>query len=279
MSFIYEESAYMLEITLKELQKIELAMLLDFDRVCRKHNLRYSLAYGTLLGAVRHKGYIPWDDDIDIMMPREDYETLLTLADEQYEDGYEVWEHRKTEGYVHPIAKMVNTKTVLVEKLNIDKVKPLGVYLDIFPLDKISNDKTEQTALYNRCLKNAQHLAFSVLRFRKTGNPIKNIFKIIILAYYHLRGPRPYLKTLDKIINECDVLQNNLLKVIVFPEQLENAINGNEFDDLCELEFEGHYLYAIRNYDQWLTSSYGNYMQPPTEEHRVRTHDTITYWK
>ncbi|MEG2800856.1 MAG: LicD family protein [Longicatena sp.] len=269
----------MQELTLKELQQLEFEMLIDFDHVCRAHKLRYSLFYGTLLGAVRHQGYIPWDDDIDVVMPRDDYEKLLALPKEVFHKDYEVWEHRKTQGYVHPIAKLVNTKTKLIEKLNIDTIKPIGVYLDIFPADKVPSSTKQKDELYQKCLSISQRRAFSVLAFKGSRNIIRNIMKKGALAYYHHKGAMYYLKKWDAIVEECKVLESDTLKVIAFPEIVPNEICESEFNDLIELTFEDGKFLSIRDYKRLLKANYGDYMQLPKEEERVSNHDTFACWK
>ena len=99
-----------------EVKKIELQLLLKFDELCKKHDLQYSLCGGTLLGAIRHKGFIPWDDDIDVMMPRDDFEKLLKLEKTQASDQVEKLVSWKSGKSIYPFIKMINTKTVLKEK-------------------------------------------------------------------------------------------------------------------------------------------------------------------
>ena len=121
------------QITSLELRRIQLDLLIAFDKFCAANELHYSLDYGTLLGAVRHQGFIPWDDDIDISMPRPDYDRFLSLT----KNGLGIYEVRSgeyTPGYFYPIAKMIDPRTILVEH-TIGDAHIMGVYLDIFPLD------------------------------------------------------------------------------------------------------------------------------------------------
>lgn len=126
----------MKEINTVELKRIELDILKYIKTQCEKYNLRYYLAYGTLLGAVRHKGFIPWDDDIDIHMPREDYDKLIELEYNNPDSKYKLLSPKYNKDYYYSFAKMVDNETIL-EETGLKQIKELGVYVDIFPLDYI----------------------------------------------------------------------------------------------------------------------------------------------
>ena len=124
----------MKRISFEEAKRVELDILLHVAKFCDEHGLRYFLAYGTLIGAVRHKGFIPWDDDIDIQMPREDYEKLLELYPKENTDEKYFLLAPEMKGAHHPYAKIIDTRTVKKE-LGAKKNNPLGVDIDVFPLD------------------------------------------------------------------------------------------------------------------------------------------------
>ena len=124
--------------TVEELQKIELEILKYIDKVCKENNLTYFLAYGTLIGAIRHKGFIPWDDDVDIQMPRDDYNKLCDILKE--ENGrYKLLDHKEGLGYIYPFAKVIDSNTRLIET-GLTETVNMGVYIDIFPIDGTPND-------------------------------------------------------------------------------------------------------------------------------------------
>lgn len=119
------------ELTLDEMKAVELGILKKFDSICKENGLEYSLAYGTMLGAIRHKGFIPWDDDIDVFMKREDYEKLLKL---KYDDGdFEIKSYRYSKNYYFLYSKMVDKRTYICEDWRAEK--DMGLFVDIFPLD------------------------------------------------------------------------------------------------------------------------------------------------
>ncbi len=136
---------------MREIKEIELKILIEFDRLCKENNLTYYLAFGTLLGAARHGGFIPWDDDIDVMMPRDDYERLLVGFNEwSQSDCYELKVY--SDGYsIYPFAKMVNNRTVVTENFTRCEFK-IGVWMDIFPLDNVNKDDRELFKKEKECL-------------------------------------------------------------------------------------------------------------------------------
>ena len=133
------------------LKKVELDILICFDRICRENSLRYSLAYGSLLGAVRHKGFIPWDDDIDVIMPRADYEKLLKL--DNIGENMKIFHFRNSD-YFYPFAKMCDIRYKLFESYRPEKC--LGPYIDIFPLDYLPDDKRKRDKIVKSAKKNAK---------------------------------------------------------------------------------------------------------------------------
>ena len=122
----------MKDISLEELRKIQISILDEFSIFCEENKLNYLLTGGTLIGAVRHKGFIPWDDDIDVAMPRADYERFLSSFNVE---GYRIITPYNNEKYVYPFAKLVNSKTRIIEHTDTDS--DLGIYIDIFPIDYI----------------------------------------------------------------------------------------------------------------------------------------------
>ena len=147
------------ENVLKKVQKEELDILVFFDAFCRQHNLRYSLAYGSLLGAVRHKGFIPWDDDIDVIMPREDYELLIRLFDDKT-NRFFLQSHYSEAHYYYPFAKIRKNGTVFREKFLEDKQINHGFYIDVFPADKVRDKKRKKDYFYIRYQNTILHSKF-----------------------------------------------------------------------------------------------------------------------
>ena len=128
----------MQKLSLDEIKNSELLILDDIDRVCRKNNIKYSLAFGTLIGAVRHKGFIPWDDDIDIVMTRDNYDKFIHTYINEKNENYSILNHEFDKNYYHQFTKVVDNRTT-INNDNLREIKNMGVWVDVFPVDKISS--------------------------------------------------------------------------------------------------------------------------------------------
>lgn len=139
----------MKELSIDDIREIELQILNYIDEVCKDNKLRYYLLGGTLLGAIRHGGFIPWDDDIDIIMPRNDYDTLLSIINET-NNKYKVLAYKYKKEYYYPFAKIVDSSTMVVES-NTIATNNMGVWVDIFPIDNLPNDKKHRKRIQDKC--------------------------------------------------------------------------------------------------------------------------------
>ena len=131
------------KIEIDEMKEYLLGILQEFDKLCQENQMRYSIAYGTLLGAVRHKGFIPWDDDVDVVMPREDYEKLLSIKYKTKK--YEVKSYRYSEDYYYEFSKMIDRDTLVLEKYRCDA--NMGIFIDIFPMDYLEDKRDLEHAM------------------------------------------------------------------------------------------------------------------------------------
>ena len=262
----------MTELTIEEQKEICKDILKKFDSVCKENNLRYSISYGTLLGAVRHGGFIPWDDDIDVNMPREDYEKLLSL---QYDDGeYKVLNYRYSKNYYYTFSKMIDSRTYIEE--NQRGEKDMGVFIDIFPTDYVGDIDTEAEKNVNRGLKNNEvwlRLG-SDIKANKSLSPkylAKLIFRGVTLP---LR--KTLLKHYDTMfakIPKSEYCANFQLNIYGMRECFKTSL----WDDLIDIPFEDIKVSAYADYDSYLSAVFGDYMTPPPESERVSTHPFIAY--
>lgn len=262
-------------INIEELKAIQLEILQSVHDFCQDHNLKYALAFGTLLGAVRHKGYIPWDDDIDIMMPREDYEQFV----KSYKHSiYKIYDYRYDKEYSYPYAKVADTRTILLENVN---TKDIGINIDIFPLDVLADTKEE-------AVKFLQSLTPLKTKYRmKLLKPSpKNVWwKRVAIVLSKLLVVNTSLKSLSQEISLR--VSNNPNKDAAYlgtpagtdPYAINNIYEREHFDSYISLPFEGRCFMAPVGYDKILSNYYGDYMQLPPVEKRTSPHSlNQVYW-
>ena len=248
------------ELSLKQQQEISLDILKDVAFFCEQNNIKYFLACGTLLGAVRHKGFIPWDDDIDIMMPRNDYKRFLN----EYKSGkYSLC--KPSEGRFY-YAKVFDRNTIKYEgDTDYRKYSPLGIDIDIFPLDGMKNDDLILNKIYKReCfLETLLRLSNQPIFNRK--NPIKAINRIIP----RIIGSKNLVKLIEKNAQAYDYDSSDyVVRMRWSPNGFTGILPKNVFEKEY-MQFEDRNYCVPKGYDIWLTNFFGDdYMELPSKEKR-----------
>lgn len=270
----------MKEISAHTLRSLQLEMLKYIDEICTNNNLRYYAAYGTLLGAIRHQGFIPWDDDIDLYMPRSDFDKFqrIVKADNTY---YNVISMLNTSSYYQPFAKLSDFRTVLIEN-NEPKEYDQGVYIDIFILDSLPSDKKKAKRAKKKCHR-YMILTYSLADngFPKDKRGIVLLKSIFVWAYIKvilLLGKQDSIKMkYEKAAKKYDY--NN--SIICFPECpfYTELYSKSTFEKYKTATFEDMTVRVPNNYKECLVQCYGDYMTLPPEEQRVATHQSVAYWK
>ncbi len=250
------------KIGLEECRRIALDILIDIADYCEENEIRYYLSVGTLLGAVRHQGFIPWDDDIDIMMPRPDYKRFL----EEYSSkkGYKVY--KPSEGRFY-YAKVYDTGTAKYER-DVDylKYKPIGVDVDIFPLDGIVNDEEIIEKLYrkDRILEKFLRLSNQPIFLRK--NPLKAINRILPRIF---PGSKWLVRMIEKNAQTYGYDESDyVIRMRWSPNGFTGALPKEVFEKDYGI-FEKNVFCIPRGYDQFLTAFFGDYMTLPPLDKRV----------
>lgn len=264
-------------ISLDELKVLQMDVLEAVHRFCKANNIRYSMACGTLLGAVRHKGYIPWDDDIDIYMLREDYEKFIATFPAKYEGIYTAISLETDKKWVRPYGKVYDNRTVLIENANYGDL--CGVNIDVFPVDRIPDDEAEWQRYSKRRLFFQRLFEFKIVRLSRKRNPLKNLVLLlgkILLSPISARKFGEFLSKYSKKFANTD--GKRLFECVQGLNQVR-PFSRSLFDEIVEIPFEDRRFCAVRNADEQLTGLYGDYMQLPPEEKRVTHHDFIAYWK
>lgn len=266
----------MKQLSGKEIKEIQLDILKSIHDFCTERSMRYSLAYGTLIGAVRHKGYIPWDDDIDVMMPRPDYERFISEYS-GYNSKYNVQTYINDGSYFLAFAKVYDNRTEQI----IFPTKT-GVFVDVFPIDGIPESiaerdiyiKSKLQLIFKNILYTCKNNAF------RPGNKIFNATKYIVKRIMYPSRKQAIIK-LDILWKSNLFDSSKYVGVIVDVDALEHCgqVRREVFEKYTTAPFEGMEFKIIENYDEFLSSQYGDYMQLPPEEERVPGHAAPVYWK
>ena len=265
----------MREIDLTELKKIEIEILDYIVEICKKNKLTYFLDAGTLLGAVRHKGYIPWDDDIDLIMPRKDYMKLIEVMNK--ENGrYKILSHYVNKHYYYPFAKVIDSYTILNERDAI-AIEDLGVYVDIFPLDAIPESKWKRRIFHERL--HIYRILWGASMITNAKWVEKSLRNKILAWYAKKKGPRYWIQKSNDYATTGKYDSSKYLVNVVGTGRRYAMEEKSVFADKVELEFEGKKYDAPKGYAQYLTTWYGDYMTLPPENERVTHHTFKAYYR
>jgi len=247
-------------------------MLADIDRFCTEHGLRYMLAFGTLLGAVRHKGFIPWDDDVDIWMPRPDY----TYFVKNYKhDHYKVISADTDPDYPLDYPKLHDSRTLVEEKGGDGS---WGIFIDIFILDGIPSIETGKRMFRraHRLRRVAANQRFTYkMKFSRNLPLSKNIAILIGRISHPFISLRSVLKKIDKENGRYDYSKCKYCGDLA---DIERIFLTSDFEHLVRADFEGHEFLIPKEYDMVLHRLFGDYMQLPPEEERVSIHGLKAFW-
>ena len=267
-------------LSAKETQTLLVDMLQDFADYCRKHNLRYYLVGGTLLGAIRHKGFIPWDDDIDVGMPRPDYERFLDLIQEEpVSADYQIISLRDGTSPL-PFAELVHKKTKVerphLKYMEEDQVVQ-HVFMDIFPQDGWPDDENEARAVFKKAAKLRFMNKMAKARIGGGTTWIRAIGKIPFALVAKLQGAYRINQKLDVFAKRYDFDESKYVGAITYGIYgMGERCLREEVIDFAEVEFEGRTFWAPGCWDSYLAGVYGDYMTLPPEEKRI-SHELKVY--
>ena len=264
----------MRKIDIEEYKKIVVNVLAQIDRICRENNLEYFLAYGTLIGAIRHNGFIPWDDDIDIIMMRDNYNKLREIiCNGDYDIRFiDITTNPDT---IYPYGKICDKHTHLKEK-NFVQVKDYGAFVDVFPFDYLPEDEEKRRELNKKYRKMEKIVVHSSRTgYNKTGNTITDLKRFFSFHIFRHFNTSKLVKKMDDAFTELSKVKTNRVGVpwgsgnVSYPESY--------FKNPVEHIFEDKMFYIPEKYDEILTVQYGNYMEPPPENKRIYSHSLECY--
>lgn len=262
----------MRQVTLSEHQQIIYELMYKLDDFCKENNIQYFLAHGTLLGAVRHNGIIPWDDDADVMMKREDYERFERLIIKNAPTGYKAYSINNTKDYYYPFIKFGKLGTCIIEKdWKCVPSEGIGINIDIFPVDGCPNDRDEAEKYVTELMS---HI-FEKLRFWTTVQ-WKNAPNLKYKLYYFIRTRRFVLKNYFKWLYRKPAkysLRDSKYNFSFWAFYgLRTLFECKSIDTLMLHRFGERDLPIPEDYDTILKTEYGDYMTPPDSASRESTH-------
>lgn len=260
---------------LKDVQKEALKILLSFVRVCDENNLIYYISGGTYLGAVRHHGFIPWDDDVDVAMPRKDYNKFLEIAEKELPEGYTINHFTRNKKSMYYVPKIENSKIKLLSRIAREE-KEVDLWIDVFPLDGLPDNKfiRKLHCLHLLILRGEYKLSFfdQLVNYRNTDRPwyenaVISVAKKIDLG--KLFDSYKIMLKLDKTLSKYDFYESTDIMNFMGSYKFRSIMNREKiYAEGSYYDFEGYQFHAPKDYDTYLKQIYGDYMKLPPEEKR-----------
>ncbi len=271
----------MKKVPLVEQKRILVDMLAYFDSFCRKHEIEYSITWGTLIGAIRHKGFIPWDDDIDVMLDRKNYEKLKSLYDNKTEK-YELLSLGKTPKWCFTFSRIVDRSTIVKwDRPLQNSLEKHGVWIDISAVDNVIDDDERYNAASKKYQKYEKLGRISTTLYKRDGSWWRNVIPYI--AHFVLSPFSHYFFSKAESIMQT---YNNMdcKRMFYWHLYFGGKDNNKPFptwmfrNGYIDVSFEGNTFRAIKEYDAFLRNIYGDYMKLPPEEKRISYHICDVYY-
>ena len=273
----------MKQLEFHEVQKRALNVLKRLAEICDEQNLKYVLAWGTLIGAVRHKGFIPWDDDIDIMMPRADYNRLLAYFAEHKDEllPYEALTMETRKKYPHMICRISDSRTWL--DVTNERDCDMGVFVDIYPMDGLGNSYEEAMEIMKKTAPCCSLIFLAARKYYHFGNTKgwkKRLIKIPAFIFTHIMGQKFFVNKVKSFVKGLDYDNSSYIGCATWVRNPQKEIMKKEwFKEMVKTKFEDSEFYIPKEYDIILRTTYGDYMQLPPEKDRIQHHLYKAYLK
>lgn len=259
-----------------EIKEIELNILKHFDVFCKKNNLYYFLSGGTLLGAIRHRGFIPWDDDIDVCMPRNDYEKLKKIFPNILDNKYKL-RTVENKNFDKPFIKMIDINTKVKSDVEIEE-KNDSLWIDIFPVDGLPNEEIKLKFLYKKVKIYRMLLLINCFKKYNPNGFFKNLIKPLVVFIAKLFGKSYWRKKIERLALNYDYNKMDYVGAITWGLYgIGERMKKSEFEKVVYVDFEGYKFPTFSCWDSYLKGLYKNYMELPPIEKR-KTHDMEAYY-
>ncbi len=268
----------MRELSLEELKIVQFHILKAFAEYCDAHQLRYYIVAGTLLGAVRHGGFIPWDDDIDVSMPRPDYEKLLEVSGGWISDVYRVTSVKNCKEHSRLFMKVVDTRTMAKHYFYSERYK-MSIGIDIFPLDGVPADENVRKRYFKKLWFTKKLFSYTQTQLMRGGTKLRALIKTLAAVPSRMIGRERLYRMVERQaakypFDQCEEIGINFG---VYKEK--ETVQKEEYLPYHDLSFEGVMFHAPANYDAYLQQLYGDYMQLPPMEARQPHHPYTVWWE
>ena len=272
-SIVSTDKSNFKKLDIDEIKEVELGVMDYIHNICREKGINYSLAYGSLLGAVRHRGFIPWDDDLDIALKRDQYDRLYQAILEDNNSIYKAVSWENDSRYPYPFYRVYDSRT-FYENNYIQNDIELGICVDVFPFDDYKDVNKEITKLdmYRRLS------VYTLYGIRNKEAGIKNIVRYLMLVVFRLTR----VKTWNKKLNNCSRVPVNseYIDYLMESKKYSTKIDAKALDEVIECKFEDRVYNIPKDYDHILTTIYGSdYMEIPPLEKRIQHDDFVAYIK
>ena len=272
-SIVSTDKSNFKKLDIDEIKEVELGVMDYIHNICKEKGINYSLAYGSLLGAVRHRGFIPWDDDLDIALKRDEYDKLYQAILEDNNSIYKIVSWENDSRYPYPFYRVYDSRTVY-ENNYIQNDIELGICVDVFPFDDYKDVNKEITKLdmYRRLS------VYTLYGIRNKEAGIKNIVRYLMLVVFRLTR----VKTWNKKLNDCSKapVDGEYIDYLMESKKYSTKLDAKALDEVVECKFEDRVYNIPKDYDHILTTIYGSdYREIPSLEKRIQHDDFVAYIK
>lgn len=268
------------QLKMEEIQRVSLEILKKITTICESQNFRYTLAYGTLIGAIRHKGFIPWDDDIDIQMPRPDYESFIKYMVKHPIDNLKVYNHKYVKNYPLGISRIADDRYEIIGDIASEHCS-MGIFVDVYPIDGLGNTYENAKSAYEKTDKRRADL-LRIINKKQSKITIYSLFKNPRFTISTIKLKILGLSHIQQALEQASSMYNfSQYEYVGIPNWnwIRLVYKREWYEEFIKWPFEDGIFYISKYYDNILRAEYGDYMQLPPVEKRIYHHGYKAYKK